>query len=141
MPLLLHRADDIRCVCVCVCVCVCACVRACVCACACVRACVRAYVCVCVRVCVCVCVCVRVCICVCACVCACVCVCVRVCVSKGERDEGYKKKARCVRKYSTTSHLLSDQVRQMIQKDSRIKLVNEVLNGIKVWPVDPHMDQ
>ena len=113
MPSSLHRADDIRCVCVCVCVCVHVCIRGCVCVCVC--ACVHMWV------------------------CAWVCVC--ACVSKGERDEGYKKKARCVRKYSTTSHLLSDQVRQMIQKDSRIKLVNEVLNGIKVSPVDPHMDQ
>ena len=31
------------------------------------------------------------------------------------------------------SHCPSLQVRQMVQKDSRIKLVSEVLNGIKVW--------
>ena len=110
-----------------VCVCVCVCVRVCVCVCACVCLCVCVFVCVCVRVCVCthahvymymymyVCmyVCVHACMCVHACVsihtCTCACM--------------YKDKA---------SISLLIQVKQMRQKDRRIRLMNEVLNGIKV---------
>ena len=53
------------------------------------------------------------------CVCVCVCVYVNVCVGSAP--------------LYLLFIFLSNQVRQMIQKDSRIKLVNEVLNGIKVW--------
>ena len=78
------------------------------------------YVCVCVsmydlHVCVCLCVCVCVCVCVHVCVCACVCARVCVCV--------------CVCDYFMNSII---QIRQMQQKDHRIRLMNEVLNGIKV---------
>ena len=58
---------------------------------------------------VCVCLCVYVCVCACVCACACV----RVCVCD----------------YFMNSII---QVRQMQQKDHRIRLMNEVLNGIKV---------
>ena len=64
-------------------------------------------ICMCVFVCVCLSVCVFVCVCMCVHVRACVCVC----------------------DYFMNSII---QVRQMEQKDHRIRLMNEVLNGIKV---------
>ena len=74
------------------------------------------------------CVCVRVCVCVCVRVCVCVFVCVRVHVYMFCFICVYA----CVCVPHVTMVVLRTQVKQMRQKDRRIRLMNEVLNGIKV---------